>query len=85
MISREGDFNGMSRDKGEYLQCCSCGSIHRQQIQCNDDDLYIEVECQQCQNTTRHLRCGADPTDVYMYYDNTLDSRFYNYNKNNTK
>ena len=79
--SREEDFNGMSRDRGEYLQCCHCGSIHKQQIQCNDDDLYIEAECMKCKDTVMHLRCGEQYEDIYMYYDSTLDGRFYNYNK----
>lgn len=75
---RKGDFNGMSKEQGEYLQCCNCGNIHIQQIQCNDDDLYVNnIKCNKCKQTGRHLRCGDDPSDVYMYYDVVLDRRYY--------
>lgn len=70
----------MSRGYGEYLQCCHCGHIHKQQIQCNDDDLYVDgIQCTKCGYKTKHLRCGEDPSDVYIYYDVVLDDRFYNY------
>ena len=70
----------MSKERGEYLQCCYCGHIHKQQVQCNDDDLYIDgVECEKCRQKVRHLRCGEDPLEVYMYYDSVLDERFYLY------
>lgn len=78
MISREGDVDGMNRERDEYLQCCCCGHISKQQIQCNDDDLYIDgVECEKCRQEVKHLRCGEDSSDVYMYYDVVLDKRFY--------
>jgi hypothetical protein len=52
--------------------------LHKQQVQCNDDDLYIDgIECEKCKKTVKHLRCGEDPSDVYMYYDVVLDKRFY--------
>ena len=75
---REGDFNGMNKEYNEFLQCCSCGHIHRQQIQCNDDDLYIDsIRCEKCKQRVKHLRCGEESLDVYMYYDVVLDKRFY--------
>ena len=77
---REGDVNGMKREYSEYLQCCNCGHIHKQQIQCNDDDLYIDgIECEKCRQEVKHLRCGEDQSEVYMYYDSVLDERFYLY------
>ena len=71
----------MNRERDEYLQCCHCGHIHKQQVQCNNDDLYIDgIECDKCRQEVKHLRCGEDPSEVYMYYDVVLDERFYNYN-----
>ena len=71
----------MKKVRSEYLQCCSCGSIHKQQVQCNDDDLYIKTKCEKCKDVVTHLRCGEQYEDIYEFYDITLDSRYYNYNK----
>ena len=68
----------MRIEHNEYLQCCNCGHIHTQQIQCNDDDLYIDgTKCEKCGKEIKHLRCGENLSDVYMYYDVVLDRRFY--------
>lgn len=68
----------MIRERSEYLQCCHCGAIHKQKIKCSNDDLYInDVKCDRCKHIAKHLRCGTDPTDIYIYYDNTLDLRYY--------
>ena len=78
MIIREGDVDGMRGDYHEYLQCCHCGRIHKQQVQCKNDDLYIDgIQCKRCHQTVKHLRCGESTSDVYMYYDVVLDERFY--------
>ena len=68
----------MSRGQNEYLQCCNCGHIYKKQVQCNDDDLYIYgIECEKCRREVKHLRCGTNPSDIYIYYDVVLDKRFY--------
>ena len=80
MISGEGDVDGMRGERNEYLQCCNCGRIHKQRFQCNDDYLYIDcIKCERCGQEVKHLRCGPDQLDVYIYYDSVLDERFYNY------
>lgn len=71
----------MSREIHEYLQCVNCGNIHMENFQCEDDDLYIEnIKCEHCKKTSKHLRCGDDPSQIYTYYDVVLDERFYKYN-----
>jgi hypothetical protein len=78
MIIREGDVDGMKGESNEYLQCCNCGHVHKQPVQCNNDDLYInDIQCEVCRRTVKHLRCGENLSDVYMYYDVVLDRRFY--------
>ena len=62
----------------EYVQCCNCGHIYEQQVQCNDDDLYIDgIKCEKCRQEVKHLRCGEDLLDIYIYYDVTKDPRMY--------
>ena len=78
-IGREEELYGMSKERIEYLQCMYCGKIHRQKIQCRDDDLYIYEKCKSCGKVVKHLRCGENPDDIYMYYDYTMDFRFYDY------
>jgi hypothetical protein len=77
MIIREGDVDGMNAERNEYLQCCNCGGIHQQEVQCNNDDLYIICQCEKCGKTFKHLRCGENLSDVYMHYDVVMDRRFY--------
>ena len=80
IISGEEELYGMSKGAYEYLQCCYCGHIHKQRVQCNYDDLYIDgIECEKCRQVVKHLRCGEDPSEIYMYYDSVLDERFYQY------
>ena len=75
MIAERGIVDGMSR---EYVQCCNCGHIYEQQVQCNDDDLYIDgIKCEKCRQEVKHLRCGENPSEIYIYYDSVLDERFY--------
>ena len=53
--------------------------MSKQKIQCRDDDLYIYEKCKSCGKVVKHLRCGENPDDIYMYYDYTMDFRFYDY------
>ena len=63
-----------------YIQCQTCGKLH--QIKSKDvsipgDDLYIEVFCPKCRSETKHLWCGEDETEIYIYYNANLDPRYY--------
>ena len=69
----------MSKERIEYLQCTHCGKIHKQKIQCRDDDLYIYEKCKYCGKVVKHLRCGDDYFDISIYYDPVLDERYYDY------
>lgn len=67
-------------DKG-YYQCRSCGLIHREKMRFNINDLYIDMMCPRCKENEKHLWVGEKPEDRYLYMDNTLDPRYFNYNK----
>jgi hypothetical protein len=67
-------------EKG-YYQCRSCGFIHKEKIKFNINDLYIDMICPKCKKKIPHLWVGEKPEDIYLYFDNTLDPRYFNYNK----
>ena len=79
MIHREGESYDMSRQDNELLQCMCCGKIHREKVQCAEDDLFVLTRCDCCKKVVNHLRCGESIDDIYKYYNNTMDERFYNY------
>lgn len=60
-------------------QCVKCGNIHKLNKQKLRDDIYADIFCPYCGETTSHLECGQDILDFYRYYDDTLDFRFYDY------
>ena len=47
----------------------------------NINDLYIDMMCPKCKVKEKHLWVGENPEDKYLYMDNMLDPRFFNYNK----
>lgn len=63
-----------------WVQCQNCGKLHKikqKDISIFDDDLYIQLHCPQCRDDTKHLWCGEDETEVYIYYNANLDPRYY--------
>jgi hypothetical protein len=64
-----------------WVQCQKCGKLHRvksKDASISDDDLYTEpLWCPRCRDGTKHLNCGEDDTEIYMYYNANLDSRMY--------
>ena len=67
--------------EGVWVQCTECGELHKvksKDASISDDDLYTEpIFCPRCRDGTKHLWCGEDETDVYIYYNANLDSRYY--------
>jgi hypothetical protein len=48
----------------------------------SEDDLYTEpVYCHRCRDECKHILIGEHREDYYIYGDNTLDERFFIYNK----
>ena len=64
------------KDDG-WVQCQACGYLHKEKIQLSEDDLYIDKYCPKCRDETKHLWCGEDETEIYMYYNLNVDSRYY--------
>ena len=61
-----------------YVQCQCCGEIHQTKVHSmSEDDLYIEEYCPKCRDETKHLLCGENKEDVYIYYNVNLDPRIY--------
>jgi hypothetical protein len=63
-----------------WVQCQSCGELHKikqKDTSISDDDLYIRLHCPRCKDNTKHLWCGEDETEVYIYYNANLDPRYY--------
>ena len=44
-----------------------------------EDDIYANIYCDKCGNT--RALCLYDREDFYIYYDNFLDKRYFNYTK----
>ena len=64
-----------------WVQCVQCGELHKVPSKCasiSDDDLYTElIFCPKCRDETKHLWCGQDETEIYIYYNVNIDPRYY--------
>lgn len=64
-----------------WVQCARCGKTHRVEnieASISEDDLYTKlIFCPKCRDETKHLWCGENQEDIYIYYDVTLDSKYY--------
>lgn len=63
-----------------WVQCAVCGKLHRvnkKDASMSDDDLYIELHCSRCRDSTKHLLIGQHKEDVYIYGDSFLDERYF--------
>ena len=67
-----------------WVQCTVCGSLNQiksKDVSISDDCLYTEpLFCHRCRDECKHLMIGENKDDVYLFGDNMLDERFYNYN-----
>lgn len=64
-----------------YFQCMNCGKIHKINIEYNIDsnEIYDLLYCDMCQKETKQLWIGNDQYDKYLYYDVTIDERYFLY------
>ena len=63
-----------------WYQCQSCGFLHQEERCFNiEEDLFVELKCPKCRGETKHIWCGENPEDVYMYGNSNLDSRYFQY------
>lgn len=68
----------LDRKQGCWVQCVNCGKIHHIQEAVPIDKLYVECTCPKCGHY-KGLNCGENKESIYLYYDPTLDERYYNY------
>ena len=72
-------------DGGSYeyiFQCQVCGHLHKVKMKREyniEDDLFVKMKCPKCRDRTQHIWCGENKEDVYLYGNNNLDQRFFNY------
>ena len=69
----------LSRQYGRtYVQCQHCGEVYKIPQKLSAETLIVKAECPTC-NGTLALNCGEEYDDIYLYYNNALDERFYKY------
>ena len=64
------------RTKITYIQCQTCGEIYKVPYKVEIDKLYVNAECPNCDATTG-LNLGDRQEDLYWYYNENFDSRYY--------
>lgn len=69
----------MAGKQGAQYQCMNCGRLHwiENPPNIDEDELYIKLKCIHCKQVTNHLWVGTEPGDEYIYYDVTLDNRYF--------
>lgn len=65
---------------GSFVQCQYCGNIYYylDQEEIPIDAFIIDSVCPNCGHT-RALNCGENKEDIYLYMNETLDPRYYQY------
>lgn len=66
----------VSKERGVWIQCQSCGNIYHIEKDVPIDQLYVASTCPKC-NGKKGLNCGSDKNDIYLFYDCTKDPRWY--------
>ena len=61
-----------------YIQCLNCGRIYTTDRRISIDVSVLESECPSCE-WDKGLNLGDKKEDIYRYYDNSLDERYYTY------
>lgn len=65
--------------KGHYFQCTKCGQIHYIEYPYNIEELYSTIWCEECEDETPQLWIGDNVEDKYLYYDVTMDEKYFLY------
>lgn len=59
-----------------WIQCQSCGYIYRINKKVSIEKSIINSVCPECEYNIG-LNCGDNKDDIYYFYDQTLDERYY--------
>ena len=68
---------GRSEDR-TFLQCTDCGKIYDVYDDISIEALYVHSCCPRCGHI-RALNIGNSEDEKYLYYDVSLDERYYKY------
>ena len=66
------------KENGSYVQCLNCGNIYMTGRKFPVSASIVKQNCPRC-GWHKGLNCGDNEEDIYIFYDNSLDERFYNY------
>lgn len=69
-------FGGDSRCS--WMQCTTCGKIHKIPDTFPIEELYVEINCPSCDSHVG-LNLGSEKEDLYYFYNVTLDDRYFTY------
>lgn len=64
------------KEDGSYIQCLNCGNIYITGRKVPISISIVKSECPRCHHG-KGLNCGDKEDDIYYFYDNTLDKRYY--------
>ena len=64
------------KKKQTWIQCTECGRIYQISRQFPEDELYVVAYCTECECRIG-LNLGCDENDVYYFYNNSMDPRYY--------
>ena len=71
-------MNTDGKKKGNWLQCQECGTVYLFPHKIQVEEIFIKANCPMCGMTTG-LNLGDKEEDVYLYMNENLDNRFFNY------
>ena len=64
--------------EGSYVQCLNCGRIHQIEKILPIEVFTVRVKCPRC-GSKKGINCGNDIEDIYLYSNENLDPRYYEY------
>lgn len=69
----------MGEKQKAQFQCMNCGHLYwiEDPPNIDENELYIKARCRHCKQIVNHLWVGNRDEDKYIYYDVTLDERYY--------
>lgn len=64
--------------RGSWIQCTTCGEIHKSVNEYSIDEMYVNDYCLSC-GSYRGLNLGNRKEEIYEFYDVNLDVKYYTY------
>jgi len=64
--------------RGSWIQCTTCGEIHKSFSEYSIEEMYVDDYCPNC-GSYRGLNLGNKKDDFMLFYDVNLDGKYYTY------